>query len=142
MAGKRVITLLTRAGGPFQTEDYPAGAAIMPGHLVVMTATGTVIKHGTASVRTAPNFALERNEMGKGIDDAYAVNDVVKVGMFSQGERVLALIASGANIAKAALLESAGDGTLKAGATQPIGRALEAVNNVGPGEARITVEIM
>jgi hypothetical protein len=143
MAGKRVIALLTRSGGPFQTEDWTAGVSLLPGHLVVFNAAGAVVKHNTASGATSKSFALERNEMGKDIDAPYAVGDVVKVGMFAGGERVLAFIPSGANIAKAALLESNGDGTLKAGSGVPIGRAMEAVNNTaGPGEARITVEVI
>jgi len=142
---KRVIALLTRSGGPFQNEDAAAAEAITPGMLVTLNSSGLVIKHATAAGAASRDFALERNEMGKDIDTAYAINDIVKVGMFAPGERVLALIASGQNIALGATVESAGNGTVRAGATAGgvIGKATEAVNNAtGPGNARLTIEIM
>lgn len=140
---KRVIALLTRSGGPFQNEDAAAAEAITPGMLVTLNGSGLLIKHATASAQTPRNFALERDEMGKDIDQPYAIGDMVKVGMFSQGERVNAFIASGQNIALGALMESAGNGTLKAGSTAPLGRALESINNTaGPGNSRLRVEII
>lgn len=139
--GARVIKLL---GEPIQNEDNAAAEAITPGHLVTLNGSGQVIKHATAGGNTERAFALEREEMGKTIDTAYAIGDTVKVGTFHPGTRVNALIASGQNIAKGGKLESAGNGTLRAlAAGTPIAWAVRAVNNsAGPGTARIAVEIM
>lgn len=149
----RVIKLL---GQPLQNETGTAGEVIKPGHLVKGVAT--ILKQTASSAVPVPrNFALEREELGKGIDDtyahyagasAYAVGDTVKVGHFGPGMRVNALIASGQNIAEDAFLESAGDGTLKVRASgTAVGRAMEAVDNstgtgtAGAGDAFISVEL-
>lgn len=137
---RKVIALL---GNPVVTEEDVAAEAITPGHLLAYDGNGELVKHATAAGQAARMFALERDEMGKGIDVAYAADDVVKVGHFHQGQRVYAFIASGQNIAKGAFLESAGDGTLRTGSGVDIAMAVEAVNNsAGPGDARIRVEIL
>lgn len=123
------------------TEDGAAAEAITPGMLV--EGTTSVLKHSVAGGAARRMFALERDEMGKTIDDAYAIADTVKVGNFRPGDRVNALIGSGENIAAGAELESAGDGTLRVQASGVIvGFALEAVNNsAGPGTARLRTEV-
>jgi len=130
----RTITLL---GVPLINEDGVAGEEIRPGHLV--SGVTTIIKHSSAGGIAARTFALERDELGKGIDNTYqgragsayyAVGDAVKVGSFHPGQRVLALIDSGVNVAEGGFLESAGNGTLRARtSTNPVvARALEAKN--------------
>lgn len=143
----RVIALL---GVPIQNEDGKASEVVKPGHLV--KGVLTIAKQSTAGGPASRTFALERDELGKGIDDSYtdtagsanyAIGDYVKVGSFAPGMRVNALIASGQNIAEDSFLEPAGDGTLRAfSAGTRIGRAMSAVNNTaGPGDARISVEL-
>lgn len=137
---KKVIALL---GQPIYNEDVKAAEAIMPGHLVNYDGSGNLVKHADADAAAARTFALERDELGNGIDVAYATGDAVKVGSFHQGQRVYAFIASGVNAAKGTLLESKGDGTLETGSGVKLARAVEAVNNsAGPGAARCTVEIL
>lgn len=137
--GRLVIVLL---GQPIYNEDGVATEAITPGMLV--EGVTSIAKHSNAGDPAPRAFACEREEMGKGIDVAYAVGDTVKVAVLSPGDRVYALVASGQNIAADGQLESAGDGTLRALASgTALGRALEAVNNsAGPGNARIRVEVM
>src|SRR4051812_42254268 len=119
---KRVILLL---GQPQQNEDAAAAEAITPGQLVTFNSSGLIIKHATAGGATPRDFAMERDEMGKGIDDAYAIGDTVKVGSFKQGDRVNAFIASGQNIAKGALLESNGAGVFRVLSTGvPLAKAM------------------
>lgn len=105
------------AGGPRENEQYPASEAITPGHLIEPVPTGPTAgewrKHATAAGNNARIFALERGEMGLGIDTPYAIGDYVKAGYFSKGMRVNALIASGQNLKRGNLVESAGDGTLR-----------------------------
>jgi hypothetical protein len=142
MAGatRRVIALL---GTPIVLDEDEAAEAITPGHLVEYSG-GNLIKHATAAGKAARNFALERDEMGKDIDTAYAIGDQVKVGAFHQGQRVLVWIASGQNITKGNYLESAGDGTLRAmGSGVPLAQAVENNNNAaGPGDSRLRVQIV
>jgi hypothetical protein len=97
---RKVITLM---GDPIVNEEEPALAAITPGHLLTLSATG-VTPNVTAASKMAALFALERDEMGNDIDDAYAIGDYVKVGHFAPGMRVYALLASGQNITKGAYL--------------------------------------
>ena len=140
---RRVIALM---GTPIITEDAAAAAAITPGHLVELTSSGTVQKNTDDAANVAPDFALERDELGKDIDTAYAADDYVKVGHFCPGQRVYAWIASGANITKGAYLTGDTAGRLTAtsvSATVRLAQALESVNNTaGPGDARIRVQIV
>ena len=136
---RKSITLL---GQPITTEDGAAIEAITPGMLVEGVAS--IANFDTAGGPAARNFALEREELGSGIDAAYASGDTVKVGSFVPGAHVNALIASGQNISIDAFLEpGAVDGTLRVfGSGTIIGRALEAVDNSsGPGNARLRIEV-
>lgn len=134
---KNTIYLL---GQPVYNEDGAAGEAITPGMLV--TGVTTLVKNATADAVGPVTVALEREEMGKSIDDDYAVGDTVKVGAFKGGSRFLGILASGQNVAEGALLASNGAGKLKSGtATTAIGRSLEALN-ASSGDARIIVEVL
>ena len=145
----RVVTLM---GTPVINEDAGlALEAITPGYLIQAPVAG-VSKQTTADLAVPPMFALERVELGRGIDDSlgvgdagsadYAIGETVKVGTFSPGDRVYTFIASGQTIVKDDQLDSAGDGTLQSLAgTAPMARALEAVTAT-VGDTRIRVEIM
>jgi hypothetical protein len=134
--GRKVIVLL---GQPIYNEDGVAASAITPGMFV----TGVTSLSPAAAAAATRAVACEREEMGKGIDTAYAVGDTVKVAALRPGDHVYALLASGQNLAADAAVESAGSGALRAlAAGVRLGRALEAVNNTaGPGAARIRVEV-
>lgn len=139
MSRNRVIML---RGEAIQNEEGVAGeAGIIPGMLV--QGVTTILKHATAGGPARKTFAMERDEAGRDIDEAYEVDSVVKIGSFHAGQRVNAIIASGQNIAEGAALESAGDGTLRVLASGTrIGYAMEAVNNsAGPSYARLATEI-
>jgi len=107
---QRVIKLL---GEPTQNEDHAASEAITPGHLIERLSTNEVRKHATAAGNTARMFALEREEMGQGVEVDYAIGDKVKAGTFPPGTRVAAYLASGQNVNIGDKLESAGNGTLR-----------------------------
>ena len=138
-------------GRPHVDEDGVAAEAIKPGHLV--KGVTSIAKHSTAGGAAARTVALEREELGLGVDTTYsgsagssadyAVGDTVKVASFAPGDRARMYIASGQNITADGFLESAGDGTLRAYASGVrVARALESVNNTaGPGAAAIRVEI-
>ncbi len=103
-------------GTPVVDEQFDAGEAITPGHLIDFNTDTPAewVKHAGAGLNASPTFALERDELGKEISVAYAENDRVKAGFFNSGDVVNALVASGQTLAVGAWLESAGDGTLRA----------------------------
>jgi hypothetical protein len=136
---KKVIKLL---GEPIQNEDYMAAEAITPGHAVDLNSAGNLIKQATAGGNRPRWFALEREEMGQGIDVAYASGDYVKMGAFYPGMRVLAFAASGQNLTKGDRLTYAADGTLKAvGGDTPVARILETTGAL-TALTRIRCEVM
>lgn len=129
-------------GEPNYTEDWAAVAALTPGHLLELASATTCQKHSGAAGQHARLVALERDEMGNDIDDAYAASDAVKVAQCAPGDRAYMYLASGENVAAGAMLESAGNGMLQAvSGTYPVGMALEAVN-AASGDARIRVLIV
>src|SRR5690242_20998302 len=136
MANKRTVIL---RGVPIQNEDGKATAVIRPGYLV--DGVSTVAPHGTAGGACPMTIALERDEMGAGIDSTYtepstispnyAINDYVKIGGFSKGMRFVGWIASGQNITENDRMESAGDGTFrKLAAGVILARSLETTGAV------------
>jgi hypothetical protein len=136
-------------GGPkTEINDLAAHLAITPGMLVQRyVPSGTINRlrpHSTASANTPKLIAVEHSMANKSVNDDYAVGDLVEAIACVTGTSVWAWIPSGANIAFGALLESNGDGRLKAGSTQPLFSALETINNSGGlnAPARIRVEAL
>jgi hypothetical protein len=135
MANKRKVIL---KGCPMVNEDGAASATVKPGYLVKGV---SVIAHQTASgaTRVPKALAVERDELGTGIDNTYqgsgtisayyASGDRVKVAVFKSGEEATAFLASG-NYVEDDLLESAGDGTFVEGSTNPIARIKETLGQV------------
>src|SRR5262245_6847656 len=97
MATYKTIALM--GGPPVINEEDKALEALTPGHLVMLTSTG-LQKNTANAANVARAFVLERDEIGSGIDVAYAINDYVKVGAFRQGQQVYAFLASGQNATK------------------------------------------
>lgn len=128
-------------GQPQQSEEYAASVAITPGMLLEVESAGTIKPHSSADAAAAPVFALEREEMGKDIDTAYAIGDTVKSGHFHPGCRVNALVPSGQNLAKGAYVQSNGDGRVKAVASGTrLGFVVEAVN--ATASSRCIIELV
>jgi hypothetical protein len=143
MARRKIVL----KGDPIVNEDDVALEAITPGHLLMIVPTG-VQKNTDDAANVAAAFALERDEMGKDIDVAYAIGDVVKVATFKPGEHVYAFLASGVNVAKGDYLTGTTDGLLTNGSVAAgirLARALEAVNTTALAPVagtRIRVEIV
>lgn len=133
-------------GGP-RTEigDIPAKEAVTPGMLVERVSDSNVHKWQKHSVAAGAghSVATEQSMVNKGVDDAYAIGDLMEVTIGAPGTNLWMIIASGANIARGAKLESAGNGKLRAWTASPQPFiALEAKDNsAGPGDARIRVEV-
>ena len=137
MAKERVIVL---RGQPVYNEDGTDSAGgIMPGQLV--DGISTLVVSAASTTVQSRAYALERDELGNDIDIAYAAGDVVKVGAFAPGQRVLAWLASGQNVAEDIPLEVVA-GNLKIVATGAIvARSVEAVD-ASAGTLRICVEVL
>ena len=141
---RRIIALM---GDPIITEEEKAIESLTPGHLLELTSGGWK-KQTDDAANVAPIFALERDELGSGIDIAYASGDYVKAGHFAPGQRVYAFLASGQTVAKGAYLTGTTAGLLTAASVAAGVRtamALEAVDTSGSAPAagtRIRVEIV
>lgn len=93
-----------------------ASAAITPGYLVEAHASGGDLKwrpHASATEQVSIAVALNQPELNKGIDDAYAAGDLVKVGWLAPGSVFYGVIPSGQDIAVGDFLQSNGNGKLK-----------------------------
>jgi hypothetical protein len=138
MANKRKIIL---RGDPEVNEYGAASATVKPGYLVKGV---SVIAHQTSTTKVPRAVALERDELGTGIDDTYrgsgtisafyASGDQVKVAVFDSGDEATVFLASG-NYSEDDLLESAGDGRLQEGSTNPIARCMENLGLLTAGGA-------
>lgn len=127
--------------GECNQKEVVATTACTPGHVIsVLGAVGPALSR-------RPAFVLENDLVGGGIDDAYAIDDVVKYGVFEPGAEVYALLDAGENVAKGAWLQVAANGCLEAATgvsdQDAIAVALEAVNNsTASVAARIIVEVI
>lgn len=118
MAYKRSVLV---KGNPEINEDLAANAAVKPGYLVTQT---TAVAHAASAGANIPRaVALERDELGTGIDNTYqgegtgsafyASGDTVKVAVGAPGQQFTMFLASGYVVARGGLLQSHGDGTLR-----------------------------
>jgi hypothetical protein len=132
--------------GDFLRKQGQASEAITPGHLVEFGGAKELRKHATAGGPARKAFALENDLVGKGIDDAYAVGDLVQYGVFQPGSEVYALLGASQTIAKGDMLVSNGDGALRKLTTEVqqdslVGWALEAVTTGAAETKRIKIEV-
>jgi len=145
MSTKRSVVL---RGQPEFNEYGAATEAIKPGYLV--KGVSSLAKQTATTGYYAFALAIERGELGQGIDNvagngvlaaSYAIGDTVKVGVFDAGDEATVWIASGENIVEDDLLESAGNGLFKEGATRPTCRAMETVGHVAV-ETALRVQVI
>jgi hypothetical protein len=89
--------------------------AITPGMLVEKFNNAGVwrVKPHTLTSKEGTQYATEQSMLNKGVDDVYAIGDLVETVIGAPGTGIWALIASGQTIVFGNALESAGDGTLK-----------------------------
>lgn len=132
MAVKRSVIL---QGQPNVNENGTATEAIKPGYLVKGV---SAISLQTSTGKVPCAIALERSELGVGLDNTYqssgvpsafyASGDQVKVAVFAPGDVFTGFIQSGAVISEDDLLVSAGDGTFKEGTSDVVARALDTLS--------------
>lgn len=127
-------------GRPIIVNDLATAAQVTPGMLLERDAVGGVNrwKLATADIAGPCAVALDQPELNKGVDDVYAVNDLVKAAILRPGETAWMLIGSGTSPDVGDLLGSAGNGLLKTGATVARFSALEAkLNNTQTTRIRV-----
>lgn len=132
--------------GGARYEEFVAGGAISPGHLLEMEADGDVIVHATASGKAPKLFAREDALQGRTIDDAYASGERVSCFYAKSGQRVLGILKQGEEVVKGDALVSGGDGTLikvaDASAGNTIAFAAEDLdNNPGDGPEFLRIRV-
>lgn len=101
-------------------KEGEAFEAMSPGHLVEWFKDTTdsnrekLRKHATAGGNGAPFLvAMENEEAGETIDDAYAAGENVKVRALQGGEEVYLRLKDGESVEYGDKVESAGDGTVQ-----------------------------
>lgn len=111
--------LLSTPGGPRVIVDqFIASEAITPGHLIEMipaqsSAAPQWRKNASATNVAPPIVALEQSHYNLGVDDDYAIGDLVCAAYVHVGDVIWGLLPSGQNIQMSEYLQSNGDGTFK-----------------------------
>lgn len=119
-------------GDRTQVNDLAVSEALTPGMLVERFNDSGVIRwrKATTDVAGPPAVITNQSMLNKGVDDAYAAGDLAEVSILHKGATAWMFIGSDQNVAAGDLLGSAGDGTLKTGATVARFTALENKPNV------------
>lgn len=130
-------------GDRTQVGDLATAVALTPGMGVERFNNGGIIRWqlAVADVTNPPAVATDQSMLNKDVDDTYAAGDLVEVSILHKGATAWMFIASGQNVAAGDQLGSAGDGTLKTGATVALFSALENKANVTV-RTRIRVEAL
>lgn len=128
------------------TNDLVAVEAITPGMLIELHNDATYGLcwgvHDSANEPSARCVALDLIENNKLISDAYAAGDLVKAWHMESGDRFYGIIPSGQNITQGALLQSNGDGKLKAFASGPGGFVAASSPGSVTEDTRLYVEVL
>ena len=120
--------------------EKAAAEILKPGHLLMLTSADKVQKHNVASGNVLLLVGIEDALQGKGIEDAFAAGDVVRVWIPQRGDVVRLRLKDGQNVVIGDWVESAGDGTVQKYAVdstgayfhaQLVGQVLKAVDMSG-----------
>lgn len=111
--------LLATPGGPrVIVDEFIASEAITPGHLIERVPDQASDapqwrKNASATNIAPPIVALEQSHYNLGVDDAYAVGDLVCAAYVRVGDVIWGLLPSGQDIQMSEYLQPNGDGTFK-----------------------------
>jgi hypothetical protein len=95
-----------------RAEEARSVGATKPGHLLEKVSIGKVQPHSTRGGLNSRMFAREDSYQFRGVDDAYAADEIVFYNEAAPGEQIYARLKLGENIAIGDTLISYGDGTL------------------------------
>lgn len=126
--------------------DRAAVETITPGMLIELHNDATYgLCYGVQDSANEPSakcVALDQIEMNKTIDETYAAGDLVKAWYMKAGDIFFGIIPSGQNITQGALLQSNGDGKLKAWASGAGGYVAASSPGAVVADTRIWVEVL
>jgi len=105
-----IKTIIFKGNDLVMRKEAIADAAITPGNLLELTATG-VKKHAGAGLNAQKMFAVENEVVGDGIGDDYATSDTCLYAVCPPGTEVFA-IAGTAGVTALKYVESDGLGRL------------------------------
>lgn len=132
-------------------NEHSAGVAITPGMLIEFYDDSGKMKlrpHASATEYPSTIFATEKLMHNKGVDDVYAINDLVAAVQGHKGSSWWALVPSGQNIVAGALLQSNGDGMFKAATATTAAanvaqfQALESTGGAITVTARLRIQVL
>lgn len=132
-------------------NEHIAGVAITPGMLIEAYNDGTNMKyrpHASSTEFPTSIFATEKLIHNKTVDDVYAIGDLVAAVQGHKGSSWWALVPSGQNIVAGQLLQSNGNGMLKAAtattADANLGhfQALESTGGAVAATTRLRIQIL
>jgi len=108
-------------------EELKAKEIMDPGKLVEATTDEQVQLQDSVGAQVPRMFVMEDELQGHDIGVAYSSGDIVSVGYFRPGDKVLGILASGENVTEGDYLDSDGTGRLQAsgGMGQQVVQALE-----------------
>ena len=95
------------------TEQHTLSEAALPGNLLEFDGSDDLQKHSTAAGTAAPYFLLERQELGQEVTVLAAIGDKAKLGKFSTGDEVNAIVLASEVLVKGTPLQSDGSGRLR-----------------------------
>lgn len=98
--------------GSGRQEEFTAGGAITPGHLIKVNSANAAVVHATDGGYAEKIFAVEDALQGNPITTAYASGDKVSAIIAAPGDVIYAWLAGGETAVIGSLLSSNGDGTL------------------------------
>jgi len=116
--------------------EKKAAGKIYPGQLVLLGSGDTFTYHNDdAPVNCVPMFAIEDALQGKGIDDAYASGDWMRVWIPTRGDVVYAIAEDQHNYTIGTFVESNGDGFVQPYTSgKVVGMVVEALDLSGSSD--------
>lgn len=128
--------------GHFIRKEAIASAAITPGDLIEFGGSKDVQVHSTIGGAGRKAIALENDLVGKGVDDAYAINEVVQYAVFVPGSEAYVRLDGAETCTKGQALESAGNGRFQVASTPIEGSTMAyALETQASAGGRVRVEI-
>lgn len=122
-------------------QEAIGSSVIKPGNLIELNSSGNFVVHGTAGGIASRRFAVENDLCGKGVSDSYGNGEVVQANVFQAGDEIQAFLKAGESVVLGQLLESAGDGTLRA-VTTGVALAIAREAKTASTDTLIKIEII
>jgi len=131
-------------------NEYSTGVITTPGMLVEKYTVSDKIKirpHSVAGDVAAPMVAVEKIEWNKGVDDTYAVGEMMNYVHLRKGSTFWGIVPTGNTVTAGTFLQSNGDGKLKvATATAAAANVarFQSLENIGltAADTRCRVEVL